>query len=423
MRHAGTSSLVLVVCLAAGCRPAPDPERPLRRDLFLTVDTETIEARVPARATLDGLLRRHALRGDLVGPIVEAARGAFNPRTLKANHPYRLVRTLDGLLRVFEYHIDGDRFLRIVSPDRARPAALDVQVIPYEKRVEIAAARGAIDAAHSSIVAAMDATGETVQLAMALAAIFSGEVDFESDLQPGDRFELLFEKVYREGEFTGYGEILAAELVNEDRALRAFRFAAGGRVGYYDDAGRSLRRFFLKSPLKFEPRITSRFSYRRLHPVHGDYRPHLGVDYGAPQGAMVVAVASGTVVFAGTNGGSGRMVRVRHANGYESYYLHLSSFAKGIRAGARVDQGQLVGRVGASGTATGPHLDYRLRRRGVFVNPLLEHKRLPPGEPIPPAYREAFAVVRDRALGELSKALVARAEKAEPAPPRLTPDP
>jgi murein DD-endopeptidase MepM/ murein hydrolase activator NlpD len=391
----------------AACRQAPVPVSPPRTDIALANDTETIETRVPRNATLDRLLRDHAVREDLVITIVEAARGSFDPRDLRANNTYRLVRTLDGLLRVFEYEIDADKFLRIVSADRRAPSALDVEVIPYEKRTEVAAVRGAIDRDHPSLVAAFEDTGENVQLAIALAEIFAGEVDFESDLQPGDRFELLFEKIYREGSVSGYGHLLAAQLVNEERDLQAYRFTVDGKAGYYDAKGRSLKRFMLASPLRFEPRVTSRFSYRRRHPVHGGYRPHLGVDYGAPYGAAVVAVAGGTVVSAGWSGGSGQMVRIRHASGYESYYLHLSSFGKGIRAGAHVDQGQLIGRVGATGTATGPHLDYRLRRNGVFVNPLAEHKRLPPGAPISAAYSEAFAIARDTARSELSKTLLA----------------
>jgi murein DD-endopeptidase MepM/ murein hydrolase activator NlpD len=139
-----------------------------------------------------------------------------------------------------------------------------------------------------------------------------------------------------------------------------------------------------------------------MHPVHRTVRAHLGVDYAAPTGTPVVAVANGVVVSAGWAGGGGRQVRIRHASGFESYYLHLSSFAKGIRAGAHVDQGQLIGRVGATGTATGPHLDYRLRRNGVFVDPRREHARQPPGEPIPAMHLTDFAAVRDERLQQFS---------------------
>src|SRR5207302_11354882 len=163
--------------------------------------------------------------------------------------------------------------------------------------------------------------------------------------------------------------------------------------------GVSMRRFFLQSPLKFVPVVSSRFSRSRLHPILREYRPHLGVDYKAPTGAPVVAVADGVVVQAGANGGAGRMVHLRHPNGFESEYLHLSAIA--VRAGVRVREGDLVGRVGASGLATGPHLDYRLKKNGVFINPLTADRALPPAELVPTAQMIAFGVERDRALAEL----------------------
>jgi len=409
---------VLAVVAAHACAPPPEPpKRGTRADIALALDTETIESRVARHATLDTLFRGHQLRDDVAAAAIEAVRTVFRPRELlRADHQYRLVRTLDGLLRSFEYQIDADRFLRVLNRDRARPAEFAVEVVPYEKTTETTAVRADIDREHPSLVAAIDASGEQVQLAIALAEIFAGDVDFESDLQPGDSVELLFEKIYREGEFAGYGRIVAARLQNDGRDLQAYRFEQGGKAGYYDDRGRSLRRFFLRSPLKFEARVTSGFSYRRLHPVHRSYRAHLAVDYGAPYGAPVVAVSNGAVVSAGRSGASGIMVRLRHSNGFESYYLHLSALGKGIRAGARVSQGQVIGRVGATGTATGPHLDYRLKRNGVFVNPLRVHRQMPPGEPIAPSLREAFAAERDRLVGQLSSTLLARAGGAPASP-------
>ena len=170
---------------------------------------------------------------------------------------------------------------------------------------------------------------------------------------------------------------------------------------YFDEDGRSMKRLFLRSPFRFEPRITSRFSYRRVHPILGGVRPHLGVDYGAPTGTPIIAVATGTVVSAGRSGGSGNMIRLRHTNGYETYYLHLSRFARSVRSGARVFQGQEIGYVGSTGLSTGPHLDYRMRKNGVFVNPLIEHRNLPPGDPVPAEHLDAFYAVRDAALVRL----------------------
>ena len=247
------------------------------------------------------------------------------------------------------------------------------------------AIRGRIDGEHSSLISAVDAAGEHIQLAIALAELFSGQIDFENDLQPGDAFEVLFETTTNEGEFAGYGAILAARFTNEGKEHQAYRWVHPGtkKAGYYDEAGPLAAA--LRAGLAAQVRAARDVGIlaRRLHPVHHTIRAHLGVDYAAPTGTPVVAVASGVVVSAGWAGGGGRQVRIRHASGFESYYLHLSAFAKGIRPGAHVDQGQLIGRVGASGTATGPHLDYRLRKNGVFVDPRREHARQPPGEPIP----------------------------------------
>jgi murein DD-endopeptidase MepM/ murein hydrolase activator NlpD len=197
--------------------------------------------------------------------------------------------------------------------------------------------------------------------------------------------------------------ITAARFENDGRVLQAFGFTTpGSKPDYYDEHGRSLRRFFLRSPLKSVPQVTSGFSARRMHPVLHTARAHRGVDYGAPAGAPVVAVASGRVVSATFDNANGRMVRLRHASGYESFYLHLSAFAPGIKAGASITQGETLGRVGATGLATGPHLHYGLQKNGVFVNPLREHRNLPPGEPVPASSMASFQNARDRALALLS---------------------
>jgi murein DD-endopeptidase MepM/ murein hydrolase activator NlpD len=409
--------VIAVLALGACAQQQPQPgRRAVAADVLLEPEIQTIQSRVPARATLDSLLRQHRLSGEVVEATVAAARRVFNPRGLRAERPYRLVLSIDGLLREFEYQIDADTFLRIVNPDRDRPAVLDAKVLPIEKQVSVAAIRGQISKSTPSLIAALGESGERVELAMALAEIFGGEIDFNNDLQPGDAFELLFEKSTHEGEFAGYGSILGARFTSGSRELRAFRWVdpASGKPGYYDGDGRSLRRQLLSSPLRFEPRITSGFSRSRFHPVHHEYRAHLGVDYGAPYGSSVVAVADGVVVSAGWAGGGGNTVHLKHAGGLETYYLHLSSFAKGIRAGMHVSQNQVIGRVGATGTATGPHLDYRMKRGGNFVNPVTAHRQQPPGEPIRTRDMAEFRQARDVALQRLTTILFADAAPARP---------
>lgn len=402
----------LAVALASACAGRQEAPPAYHADVLLRPETETTDARVPRHATLASLLSEHQLAPPLVAAAVASARAVFDPRQLRADRPYRLVRSVDGLLREFEYQIDTDRFLRIISRDRAQPTLLDAQIVRYEKETAVVAIRGRIDPEHPSVIAAMDETGETIQLAMSLAVIFAGQVDFQSDLQPGDSFDVLFEKSTRDGQFAGYGAILSARLVADSRRHEAFRWTdpSTGKSAFYDDNGRSLKRFFLRSPLRFEPRITSGFSPSRLHPVFRTYRAHLGIDYAAPPGAPVVAVSSGVVVSAGWSGGGGNMVRIRHAAGFESVYLHLSRIGKSIRAGLHVEQGQLIGLVGSTGTATGPHLDYRLKKNGQYVNPLIEHRKLPPGEPIPATALPSFRVARDGMLRQISTTLVAGAE-------------
>jgi len=200
-------------------------------------------------------------------------------------------------------------------------------------------------------------------------------------------------KEYANGEPASYGRILAAEYNNAGRPYRAVLFHdADGRPGYYSADGKSLQKAFLRSPLKFAARISSHFSRARFHPILKIYRPHLGTDYAAPAGTPVQAIAAGRVVSAGWGGQGGNAVRLAHANGYETYYMHLSRIL--VRAGQHVEQGQRIGLVGMTGLATGPHLDFRLRQRGAFVN--FERLKLPPAFPVPPGEMAAFTATRDK---------------------------
>ncbi len=401
----GLLALTMTGCSA---EPAGDPDGPPSvlsselRDITLAPDTTQISGLVPQSTTLDTLLRGHGVADDAAVAVVNAARTVFDPRRLRALQPFSIERTVEGTLRFFQYEIDNDRFLR-VAPSAAGSAVLAAMVVPIPKTLEHLTAAGRIDAETPSLFQSMTGAGEGAELAVSLAQIFSGEIDFNSDLQPGDAYALAFDKYTREGGQSSYGDISAAEFRNDGRVLRAIRFTVpGGKPAYYDERGRSLRRFFLRSPLKFEPRVTSRFSSSRRHPVLHTNRAHRGVDYAAPTGAPVIAAAGGVVTSATYDGANGRMVRVRHASGYETFYLHLSAFGPGIRAGVRVDQGQTVGLVGATGLATGPHLHYGLTRNGVFVNPLREHMNQPPGEPVPASAMTAFEAERDRALAQLA---------------------
>ncbi len=394
-------ALSTVVALA-GCASQPVPQASTTTLAAVQVQehaTRLIEARVPRNATLASLLRAHEVSDDIVNHFVESAKQRFDLRRLRADRPYRLQVGFDGAIREFTYQIDADKFLKVVGGEEKADALpqFDVQVLQYEKHKALMSIRGEISRETPSLIAAVNAAGEGISLALEFARVFEGEVDFGNELQPGDSFEILFEKVVREGEFGGYGDIVAARFTTSGRNFEAFRYALPGqKADYYDGDGRSMRRFFLKSPLKFEPRVTSGFSFRRLHPVLKTARAHRGVDYGAPSGAPVLAVAGGTVVRAGWTGGGGNSVYVKHDNGYETRYLHFSRIAGGLRAGMRVSQGELIGYVGSTGLSTGPHLHYELLKGGVHVNPLDEHRKLPPGQPIPAGALNAYIAHRDR---------------------------
>jgi len=232
----------------------------------------------------------------------------------------------------------------------------------------------------SSLFEAVERSGGDPELAVRLARIFQWDVDFFRDLRKGDRFVVVADRLTVEGQPFGWGTIFAARFVNDGRVLNAVAYPDGkGRLSYYDLEGRPLRKQFLKAPLEFS-RVTSGFSLKRYHPVLKRRMPHYGVDYGAPVGTPVHVTADGVVRFVGRKGGAGKMISVRHANGYETNYLHLSRYAKGIRKGVRVHQGQVIGYVGKTGWATGPHLDYRVRLNGKWINPL--RIASPPARPI-----------------------------------------
>jgi len=205
---------------------------------------------------------------------------------------------------------------------------------------------------------------------MDIADIFAWDIDFLVDIRPADRFQVIFDKYYRNGEYIDYGKILAVRFVNQKNTHESFYFTdSNGRSFYYNRKGESLRKAFLKSPLRYR-RISSHFSLKRFHPILKIYRPHYGIDYAAPSGTPVESVGNGRITFIGWKEGYGRYIRVRHNHIYETGYGHLSSFAKGLKKGSQVKQGQVIGYVGSSGLATGPHLDFGVLKWGKFINPL-----------------------------------------------------
>jgi murein DD-endopeptidase MepM/ murein hydrolase activator NlpD len=337
--------------------------------------------------TLDNVLGRTGLDPAERVEMISAIKDVFDVKKLRAGSQLTLTRARTGAPKALEYVIDSDRKLELSRPGGTFQAA--VVEIPGEVRV-----RPVCGTMESSLFESIERIGERAELAIQMADIFAWDLDFYSDPQPGDQFCLLLEKKeYENGQPATYRRILAARYENGGKVYEGYLFPdRSGHPHYYSADGRSLQAAFLRSPLKFEARVSSHFSRRRLHPVLKVYRPHLGTDYAAPVGASVQAVGSGRVTFSGRSGGAGNMVRIQHENGYESMYLHLSRMF--VRVGQRVSQGQRIAAVGSSGLSTGPHLDFRLRRKGGFVD--FERLRAPRATVLAAARMGEFVADRDR---------------------------
>lgn len=316
----------------------------------------------------------HQLRQD-VKPVYDLAK-------IIAGQELRLYTFQDGKVVSLEYDIDQEHYLHI----ERKESIYHAEIKEYPIEVKTCMIWGTIE---DFPISSIEKLGEKAELAIRLENIFAWDVDFRYDLRKGDSFKVVFEKKYLDDKFLGYGRILAAEFNNGGKIYQAFRYTYpdNDKSDYFDMEGNSLRKEFLKSPL-LSPRVTSRFSHNRYHPVRKVFRPHYGVDFGAPVGTRVYATAEGTVIFAGWNGASGRLLRIRHKKGYETMYLHLRRFAPGIKRGNKVQSGQYIAQVGASGEVNGPHLDYRIKHHGTYINPL--SARFDPVEPLRQEYYADF---------------------------------
>jgi murein DD-endopeptidase MepM/ murein hydrolase activator NlpD len=342
---------------------------------------ERFEGHIMKNMTLGDVLTKYNLPQEMVQQLVAVTKPIYNLKKLIVGNRFELEKLPDGTLKMFSYAIDLDKYVEVSLTDDGYRA--EMKPFEYETRRELIA--GTI---RSSLFQTLNDMNEGDELAVEMAETFSYDIDFNTELQPGDHFKLAVEKQLRDGEFVKYGRILAAEFSNKGKVYSAFRFTdSEGRSEFYDASGRALRRDLLKSPLKFS-RVSSKFSRRRFHPVLGVFRPHLGVDYSAPTGTPVYAAGSGRVAVAGWKNGFGKFIQIQHGSEFSTMYGHLSRLATGIRAGETVQQGQLIGYVGATGLATGPHLDYRITRKGVFINPL--GVKFQPSVPLKPEYRLAF---------------------------------
>ncbi len=371
-------SVVEEVTLAATQTPPANDDTPYIR-----------EERIHRGDTIASVLSR--LRVDDLDAIrfMRSSTEAKALRQLVAGRTMRASISEDGKLVDLRYSNAGAVVVVKSDGDTFR---VDEQGAPLERRLLMKS--GEI---RSSLFAATDAAQLNDAVAIQIADVFSTDIDFHRDLRRGDRFTVVYEMFFDGGEPVKSGKVLAAEFVNNGRSYQAVWFEhTDGHGGYYTLDGKNIRKTFLRSPLEFS-RVTSGFTTARFHPVLQRWRAHTGVDYGAARGTGVKATADGTVDFAGTKGGYGNVVILRHQSKYTTLYGHLSGFGRGIRTGSRVSQGDVIGYVGSTGLATGPHLHYEFRINEVHKDPLTV--AMPDAPPITPDRRGAFdAAVRPLGL-------------------------
>ncbi|NOX21425.1 MAG: M23 family metallopeptidase [Nitrospirae bacterium] len=335
--------------------------------------------------SLFDIFKRQGISLQYLPEITKASKKVYNLVKLKPLRSYVITTIKEPgsereELSTFKYSINDWEYLKIINTNDSF-LALKVPV-EYEKRYALIS--GTIE---NNLIYALGSSREHQRLAIELAEIFESEIDFVTELRQGDRFQILVEELWKDNIFKGYGKILAAEFINNGKRYEAFLYKIDGKEYYFDSKGNSLRKALLRAPLRFKY-ISSGFSYRRKHPILKRYRPHLGVDYAAPTGTPVSAAGTGTVVYAGWKGAYGKCVIIRHPNGYKTYYGHLSRIKKGIKKGVKVKQGEIIGYVGSTGLATGPHLDYRVKKNGRFINPL--RMKVPRDRPVPKKYLADF---------------------------------
>lgn len=369
MRQKAPKTLLLFLTICLGIvlawRFFPAREKiavpPAFLDLTLS-EAQEVQVNIGPGDFCAGVLLRGGLEGRDAARLVADVKPVYDLAKIRSGQVLTMFFE-NGLLRNLVYPIDRDSFLEVWR-DASGGFRGRVAAVPYETRQETVRIR-----IESSLYEATLASGEMMELFEPLSRMFEYDVDFNRDIQPGDILSAVLEKKYLDGKLAAYGDILAAELLNNGKSVRVVRYASpGGGTGYYHPDGRSTRRMFLRSPLPFV-RVTSRFGMRH-HPILGYSTRHNGTDFGAPYGTPVRATASGVVNGRGRDGGRGNYVTIRHANGFVSCYYHLSRFAGGLRVGLRVEQGQVVGTVGSTGLSTGPHLHYALLKNGRYLNPL-----------------------------------------------------
>ncbi len=361
-------------------QPVPQPE------------FREITGEIEKGETLFDVFNKYKLDLSELYKMRQASANIHRLREMYPGRPYKIVLDEKEQIKSFVYGIDDNFFLHINRLEDGFFA----EKIPVNYERKILHIGGLIK---DNLIASLGEGKENLLLALQLSDIFAWDIDFAADLRKDDSFKMVVLGLYLNGAFKKYGNILSAEFSNNGEVYRAYAFGQNEKITYYDEAGKSLRKAFLKAPLSFR-RISSSFARGRYHPILKIYRPHHGLDYAAASGTPVSAAGDGRVVFAGKRGQYGNLIIIRHRNGYETYYGHLSAIRKGIRQGAAVDQGAIIGYVGATGLATGPHLHYEMRINGRPVNPMAI--KSPPGVVLTEEMLVSFGQFKERMNRELA---------------------
>jgi len=347
----------------------------------LNIDTlQVVEATVEPNQFLSQILRQYNVSLGVIDKLAKASREVFDVRKIRANKNYTVLCSNDSLstARYFIYE----------------PSRVDYVIYELSDSIKISMGQHPVDTVTKTFAGVIDYSiyqtlseaDAPTELVNELSDVYAWQIDLFK-VQKGDKFKMIYEEVQIQGERVGVGRIKAAQFERGEEEFYAFYYDQGGKEDYFDEKGNSLRKAFLKAPLKYS-RISSRFSHNRLHPVLKVRRPHHGVDYAAPRGTPVRAVGDGVITKANYSGGAGNYVKIRHNNTYTTGYMHLSKYGKDIRVGKYVKQGDIIGYVGSTGISTGPHLDYRVWKNGKAVDAL--KIEMPPSEPISDDHRSTY---------------------------------
>jgi murein DD-endopeptidase MepM/ murein hydrolase activator NlpD len=345
------------------------------------------------------ILKSNGVSSRTIYEIVQEAKGIVDLTEMRPGQDYRLYKERENVVG-FSWRRGATEFTQIhLEPE----ISIENGQFPIETTV-----RSVSGTIRSSLANSLMQKGVSQKLVVELANIYAWTVDFYG-IQPGDRFKAVYEDRYVNGEYIGIGRVHAAEFMHRGKILKAYYFNHADQEGYFDEEGNSMRRMMMRVPFEYNPRISSGFSRNRMHPILNQRRPHYGTDYAAPYGTPILAAGDGVITEARYRGGNGNIVQIRHNSVYKTAYLHMSRFGRGIRAGARVEQGQVIGYVGQTGLATGPHLCYRLYKHGQPINSVTYD--FPPSEGVQDAYMDQFQVEVER-LEQLIRTLEASPDLA-----------